>query len=106
MSTMSLRAPFKALRSWTYTFGRKLICQMPWHKLWRRLSDRLGSSLHHRDVVSVALRRLERDLDKYGCDELIADLDREMHPQEIATAAVASRNGAPMASPAKNPDLV
>jgi nucleotide-binding universal stress UspA family protein len=34
------------------------------HGLWLRLSETaLGSRLHHRDVLGVALRRLERDLD-------------------------------------------
>ena len=32
------------------------------HELWRQLSqDRFGSRLHHRDVVGVALRRMEQD---------------------------------------------
>src|SRR5262249_16846550 len=33
------------------------------HELWLRLAEKgFGSKLHHRDVVGVALRRLERDL--------------------------------------------
>ena len=32
------------------------------HDLWLRLQDKFGSKLHHRDVVGVALRRLEKDL--------------------------------------------
>jgi amino acid transporter/nucleotide-binding universal stress UspA family protein len=35
------------------------------HEIWLKLSnsDRIGSKLHHRDVVGVALQRLKRDLD-------------------------------------------
>jgi nucleotide-binding universal stress UspA family protein len=47
------------------------------HNLWLRLQHRLGSKLHHRDVVGVALRRLERDLE--GNEEtVIKDLEREL----------------------------
>ena len=35
------------------------------HRLWLRMSDQNeGHKVHHRDVVSAALRRLEEDLDK------------------------------------------
>ena len=33
------------------------------HELWLRLTEKFGSRLHHRDVVGVALRRLEKDLE-------------------------------------------
>ena len=49
------------------------------HELWLQLSRQLGSSLHHRDVVSVALRRLERDLDGHSLEDVIKDIEREMH---------------------------
>jgi amino acid transporter len=48
------------------------------HDLWLRLQENFGSRLHHRDVVGVALRRLERDL---GCDrkgEVLDDLNNEL----------------------------
>jgi amino acid transporter len=47
------------------------------HSLWLRLQQRFGSRLHHRDVVGVALRRLERDL---NADEngVANDLEREL----------------------------
>jgi hypothetical protein len=47
------------------------------HDIWLRLSDRLGSKLHHRDVVGVALRRLERDLD-HDNHEVVDDVQKEM----------------------------
>ena len=35
------------------------------HRLWLRMSDqREGHKVHHRDLVSLALRRLERDVAK------------------------------------------
>ena len=48
------------------------------HDLWLRLSDGFGSRLHHRDVVGVALRRLEKDLDSERKDEALEDLGREL----------------------------
>lgn len=53
------------------------------HDLWLRLSERegYGSKLHHRDVVGVALRRLERDLDTERREEALGDLNRELHKE-------------------------
>ena len=48
------------------------------HELWLRLSDGFGSKLHHRDVLGVALRRLERDLENDRRDEAMVDLDTEL----------------------------
>jgi hypothetical protein len=48
------------------------------HDLWLRLQDRFGSRLHHRDVVGVALRRLQRDLDSERQQEVLSDLEREL----------------------------
>ncbi len=49
------------------------------HRLWLKLSrDGFGSRLHHRDVVGVALRRLERDLENERRDEVLGDFDREV----------------------------
>jgi amino acid transporter len=47
------------------------------HNLWLRLQHKFGSKLHHRDVVGVALRRLERDLE---ADEetVVGDMEREL----------------------------
>ena len=53
------------------------------HELWRKLSDRLGAKLHHRDVVSVALRRLERDLDGYRFEEVLEDIVSDIHPEGV-----------------------
>ena len=50
------------------------------HELWLRLSaaDALGSKLHHRDVVGLALRRLQRDLQGGDRDELLKELEAEL----------------------------
>lgn len=47
------------------------------HELWLHLSETFGAKLHHRDVVGVALRRLERDLAERH-DEVVNDLTREL----------------------------
>ncbi len=50
------------------------------HELWLRLSQGgSGSKLHHRDVVGVALRRLERDLESDQAQRIREDLDHDLH---------------------------
>jgi nucleotide-binding universal stress UspA family protein len=50
------------------------------HSLWLRLSEgEFGSRLHHRDVLGVALQRLERDLDdNERGPQALQDLDSEL----------------------------
>jgi amino acid transporter len=50
------------------------------HELWLRLScqSALGAKLHHRDVVGLAIRRLEHDLDNSRPDEVMKDLERDL----------------------------
>jgi amino acid transporter len=50
------------------------------HDLWLRLSgsDALGSKLHHRDVVGLALRRLERDLETQNGSDVMQQLETEL----------------------------
>jgi amino acid transporter len=55
------------------------------HELWRTLSGRLGSNLHHRDVVSVALRRLERDIAQNKIDDVVGELSFEMNVEPEPT---------------------
>jgi hypothetical protein len=53
------------------------------HELWLRLTERgFGPKLHHRDVVGVALRRMERDLSSEWKAEVIEDLKREIAGRE------------------------
>jgi hypothetical protein len=46
-----------------------------------KLSESVGSKLHHRDVVRVALRRLEEDLSNDGNtrNRILDEVQREMH---------------------------
>ncbi len=51
------------------------------HELWLRLSsgDALGAKLHHRDVVGIALRRLQRDLRNGVSGEVMKELEDELN---------------------------
>ncbi|MCU0246563.1 MAG: APC family permease [Bryobacter sp.] len=51
------------------------------HDLWLKLSEEhgLGSKLHHRDVVGVALRRMQRDLDSQARTGVVDDIRGEMN---------------------------
>jgi amino acid transporter len=60
-------------RLWPEDLGRL-------HELWLKLSEgHFGHKLHHRDVIGVALRRLEKDLEGERRAEAIEDLNRELH---------------------------
>jgi len=50
------------------------------HEMWLRLSgeEHFGAKLHHRDVVGLALRRLERDLQGERQAEVVEDMRREL----------------------------
>jgi hypothetical protein len=48
------------------------------HRLWLKLSEKgPGHKLHHRDVVRVALRRLERDLQSSRAGEVLEEIKGE-----------------------------
>ncbi len=49
------------------------------HRLWREISELgLGHKLHHRDVVRVALRRLETDLRSTELQDVLVDIRKEV----------------------------
>ena len=49
------------------------------HQLWLDLTSKgPGAKLHHRDVVGVALRRLEQQLKSGQADDVVADVMREI----------------------------
>ncbi len=48
------------------------------HDLWLRLSERFGAKLHHRDVVGVALRRMDRELRSAKSGDVITDVTAEL----------------------------
>ena len=50
------------------------------HRLWLELSGMgPGSKLHHRDVIGVALRRMEKELHSPQSAEVLADVQREIN---------------------------
>jgi amino acid transporter len=54
------------------------------HDLWLQLSEseELGARLHHRDVVGVALRRLQRDLENHSREALITEIRGELRHED------------------------
>jgi hypothetical protein len=49
------------------------------HRLWLELSAKgPGAKLHHRDIVGVALRRMQGDLESGHSDDVVADVMREI----------------------------
>ena len=49
------------------------------HRLWLELSARgPGSKLHHRDIIGVALRRMNAELNSDRCQEVVEDVLREV----------------------------
>ncbi len=59
------------------------------HKLWQELSDRLGfgSRLHHRDVVSVALQRMDQQLHSEERKDVLEAVHRELNRSPQAREA-------------------
>jgi amino acid transporter len=56
------------------------------HRLWLELcSHGTGANLHHRDVIGVALSRLERQLHSELADDVLTDIDAEVkqHPAQL-----------------------
>jgi len=51
------------------------------HRIWLDLTQQpdIGSKLHHRDVVGVALRRLERELETQPDGDLLRAIEHELH---------------------------
>ncbi len=48
------------------------------HRLWLHLSrERYGGKLHHRDIIGVALKRLQRDLET-GKPDVMGDFEHEV----------------------------
>src|SRR5450631_503242 len=50
------------------------------HDIWLKLSEseQLGARLHHRDVVGIALRRLQKDLDQPDRSGVVEEVQREL----------------------------
>jgi amino acid transporter len=60
------------------------------HRLWQELSSRpdVGCRLHHRDIVSVALRRLEQQLHSSEKSDVIADVQYELYRSSDAESVM------------------
>jgi amino acid transporter/nucleotide-binding universal stress UspA family protein len=62
------------------------------HRLWLELAARgPGAKLHHRDIVGVALRRMQQELQAGQGDEIIADVMREVSNGKSSPAPAAPR---------------
>jgi len=50
------------------------------HELWLQLSNggNVGARLHHRDVVGLALRRLEKELSGSEREEILSQLEQDL----------------------------
>ena len=57
------------------------------HQIWQELADRpgVGGRLHHRDIVSVALRRFEQQLHSKQYPDVVADVERELQREHRET---------------------
>jgi amino acid transporter len=53
------------------------------HELWLKLTEDedMGAKLHHRDVVGIALRRLEQEISSQDRERVIEELKRELRAQ-------------------------
>jgi hypothetical protein len=51
------------------------------HDLWLQLQEYFGSRIHHRDVVGLALRRLQRDMEGERRTEVLDDLGKDLPKQ-------------------------
>ena len=52
------------------------------HELWLDLSDDFGSKLHHRDVVGVALRRMNKELHSRERSDVLHDVVEELEHRD------------------------
>ena len=50
------------------------------HNIWLRLTEQegVGCKLHHRDVVGLALRRLQKDMESERRNEVLEDLSHDL----------------------------
>jgi hypothetical protein len=58
------------------------------HKMWLELSDRFGSHLHHRDVIGIALRRLDQELHSSDRESVLADVTKELSHRDPRDNAI------------------
>ena len=64
------------------------------HRLWLEMVDSgAGSELRHRDVVSVALRRLQHDMKTLGVGELLGEVVEIAHEHGVAVEVAETAEG-------------
>jgi amino acid transporter/nucleotide-binding universal stress UspA family protein len=62
------------------------------HRLWLELAARgPGAKLHHRDIVSVALRRMQQELQSGRGEEIVAEVMRQASNEAPGPAPLESR---------------
>ncbi len=52
------------------------------HDLWLELSEKFGAKLHHRDVVGVALKRMEKELHSNEEESVVTDIRDELNHRQ------------------------
>ena len=57
------------------------------------MTERFGSRLHHRDVLGLALRRLEQEMDSGKLEEAYGDLAKQLDTHNGDSARVVAANG-------------
>ncbi|MGH9583788.1 MAG: APC family permease, partial [Bryobacteraceae bacterium] len=74
------------------------------HRLWKELSNlpEFGTRLHHRDVVGVALRRLEQDLRARREREVLHDVEQELRREPGPKSEPPDTNGPAPIPPDRN----
>jgi amino acid transporter len=56
------------------------------HKMWLELSQKFGAKLHHRDVIGVALQRMDREMRSAQRQNVMSDIAEELtHHSELQT---------------------
>ncbi len=48
------------------------------HKMWLELSEKFGAKLHHRDIIGVALRRMNMELKAKERNAVLDDIEQEL----------------------------
>jgi hypothetical protein len=67
------------------------------HRLWLKLTrEKYGARLHHRDVVGVALKRLEKDLESGRDKDVLKDFEREVITPANRPAAELNKKESPV----------
>jgi hypothetical protein len=65
------------------------------HQLWLELSEKEpGAKLHHRDIIGVALRRMEEQMRSPQAPEVLTDVVREVGHRQPPPVEIPSPNGA------------